>query len=63
MPDLVAALVIVSVLVSLLRLLSQTGFRRPPEQPRSAAATTSLRLPITAAGEVHESSRAVRFEF
>jgi hypothetical protein len=31
MPDLVAALMIVSVLVSLLRLLSQTGCRRPPD--------------------------------
>ena len=35
MPDLVAALVIVTALVSLLRLLSQTGFRRPPDSSDS----------------------------
>jgi hypothetical protein len=53
MPDLVAALVIVAVLVSLLRLLSHTGFRRPPAGRDSQSHNKSA-APDRRAGEVAE---------
>jgi hypothetical protein len=54
MPDLVAALMIVSVLVSLLRLLSQTGFCRPPDS-RDEQATNEPALADHRVGGVAES--------